>query len=300
MHLGKHIGGGQPSIFDTEKPFSGYGFHITLTGDSALESLPLDSGKLLEILDGLNQFVTISTTYVLVDGTPVRKITQLPLMVLAEFAQFEEGIISCEFSPTFYGADKKYDALLKFYVPLTKNGNILFNNDEVIHLEIASSQVGIDVDVYTIESAIASPDYFKYSNLDVLHGKKEVVFPIGKYETVMIPLGALTVGTEISLTYTNGKIVRYKKPELEFIGLLVNDIVLASNSGQINGYGNYAIIDTSTVKEIAINRSTTSSFSMIAVEREVVKNVGNVQVANRGMVDLTEVKLNADIMERLS
>lgn len=300
MHLGKHIGGGQPSIFDTEKPFSGYGFHISMTGDSALDKLPANEADLLKLLVDLTEAVIISTTYVLADGTPVRKITQLPLTVVAEFAQFEEGVMSCSFESKMYGALEKFDAILKFYVPLTKNGNILFNNDEVMHLEIASSEVGIDVDVYTLESAIASPDYFKYSNLDVLQGKKEVVFPIGKYETVMIPLSALTVGTEISLTYTNSKVVRYKKPELEFIGLLVNDIVLASNAGQINGYGNYAIIDTSTVKEIAINRSTASAFSMIAIEREVVKNVGSVQSANRGMVDLTEVKLNADIMERLS
>lgn len=300
MHLGKHIGGGQPSIFDTEKPFSGYGFHITCSGNRALEKLPKNEADLLKLMDELTESVIISTTYVLADGTPVRKITQLPLMVVAEFAQFEEGVISCSFESNMYGEVEKWDTVLKFYVPLTKNGNILFNNDEVMHLEIASSETGIDVDVYTLESAIASPDYFKYSNLDVLQGKKEVVFPIGKYETVMIPLPALTVGTEISLTYTNGKVVRYKKPELEFIGLLVNDIVLATNSGQINGYGNYAIIDTSSVKEIAINRSTASAFSMIAVEREVVKNVGSVQIANRGMVDLTEVKLNADIMERLS
>lgn len=300
MHLGKHIGGGQPSIFDTEKPFSGYGFHINVSGDFAPPKLPSSEVKLLEFLEFLKDSISISTTYVLADGTPVRKITQLPLMSVAEFAQFEEGIISCSFEEVTAGGITTYNALLKLYVPLTKNGNILFNNDEVMHLEIHSSITGVDVDVYTLESAIASPDYFKFSNLDVLQGKKEVVFPIGKYETVMIPLQDLTVGTEISLTYTNSKVVRYKKPELEFIGLLVNDIVLASNAGQINGYGQYAIIDTSTVKEIAINRSTTSAFSMIAIEREVVKNVGNVQSANRGMVDLTEVKLNADIMERLS
>lgn len=293
MYQGQLVGGGQPKKFDVEKPFSGYGLKILVAGASGANLFDAeDQEHFLTVIRSMYDAITINVTYNYKDGNPQRPISQMPLMAIIEHAQNEEGIIKVVVN---------HDKTVEFhvYLPLTKDGNILFNNDETMTLELSAAE-DIAIDVWTIESAIAAPDFFNFQNLDVLNGKKDVEFDVSKYESIMIPMSALTANTELTIEFTNGKIVRYRKPELSFIGLLVNDLCFGSYQRSINGFGNFGILATSTVKSIRINRDTVSAFTIIAVERVVVKDVQNVARANSGLVDLTAVKLDRDIQAKFN
>jgi hypothetical protein len=298
MYQGQLIGGSEPKKFEVEKPFSGYGLKIAVGGELGEDLYKAENQEqFLEVVRALYPEVTINVTYSYKDGNPIRPISQMALFSIIEHAQNEEGIIKVTYSNEEIVDNKS--VTFEVYLPLTKDGNILFNNDEIMTLELSAS-ADITIDVWTIESAIAAPDFFNFQNLDILQGKKDVEFDVSKYESIMIPTASVTANTEITIEFTNGKICRYRKPELQFIGLLVNDLCFSSYDRSINGFGNYAIMNTSTVKSIRINRDTVSAFTILAVERVVVKDVQNVARANSGMVDLTTVKLERDIQAKFN
>lgn len=310
MKLGTIEASQSEKTLSVEKPFSGYGFELKTRLPVTFDKDKLDTIIVSNFLKEINTKCVMSLAYVKKDGNPIRPFNSLGIIELCEYAQRNEGSIVVAIKDVeieFEGAMvTRYDLILRAYFPITPSGNILFNNDETAQLTV-TTQENTTLDVWTIESAVSSPDYFNFTTLDILADKKEVSFDTSKIATILIPAQDLTATTEIQLTYTNGKIVRMRANELEFISSLDNDVTYQLHMGTINespalvipSRGMFHILDINETRELRITRDSKSAFSIIAVTREVVQDVRAVQDANRGLIDLTELKLNKEISNKI-
>ena len=274
--------------FEIEKPIVALGFKVEIA--AAIDTTTRDNivTSLENIADGL----TLSVQYKSKNGETIRPMNAISLIALLEYAQHHEGVIILDHDKV------SGKSTIKGMVPLSNSGSLSFNNDETLILNVKSSVDWGDCDVYTIENPTFGFDFNDWTTLDMPQGTKERLFPVKKYDSVMIPLSALTASTVVTFHYTNGRSVDFTKDELIMVGETVNDICYNAKGNSISGYGVYAIVDLDAVKDIEITRSSTSFFSMLAVETPIVGNLKEVQKVNGALTHTNLAKFENAIRKQ--
>lgn len=296
MYLGK-VEQEQEKIFQIEKPFSGYGFKIvvdSMTGNKMLEHL-----KLMELNEALSLVgVVASLLHQYKDGTPERPFQSVRLMDLLEIEQHQEGSIKI-IQEEYKELEETYNKFtILGYLPLSSDGMAKsFMQDETTTLTLQTSK-NVTVDVWSIETPLISGTWKKYNTFDIRQGEKTKSIDVNNTHTLAFPLDALTNSTEFSIKWTNGATCRYKRAEFEFLGLLINDVTYNINGKTIGGYARLAIMDVSQVDEIEIYRDSTSAFSLYLVQDVPVKNMVAVSKHNAGMVDTSQLAIEASAIEQ--
>lgn len=296
MYLGRSQN--EEKIFSTEKPFSGYGFSISLTLGSAVAFINAINNPLAEnpIEDAMSYVdVTCSLLHQYREGKHERPFTAVKIVDLLELAQHAEGIISVSMEEK----DGSEGVVIRGYLPLTESGSKSFLEDETSLLTVITGE-NIIAEVWTIESPTLAGSWTQWTKKDVLDGQTQKQFEVSQFHTVAIPMVALTKSTEITITFTNGGVVRYKKPELQFIGLLANDCSYNVNGRVFGGFGKFAILDVSAVSTIDIHRESTSPFSIYMLDDVPVKNMRSVAQHNSGMIDVASLKVEAEAQKQLA
>jgi hypothetical protein len=276
----------QSKNLTVEKPFSTLGF--SLTTSATVDNV----SKLITEL----KKVSISVSYVKRDGNPIRPITSINLYDLAMMSQNKSGAVSFD----------TVNRVCRFTIDLSESGNIPFNNDETCYVDIVNGSADITGKVFAIEVAFGGVDYVAYSTLDVLAGKKDVSFDVTYLSALMLNRSDVTASTEIQITYTNGRVCRYKIDELLFIeSARDNNLIVSIDSNnmatsRVSQSPDVIALDIETAKEIRITRDSTSAFSFLALSRMALPDVGTFVDDVQGLVNPVEAVLERKINHTLN
>lgn len=237
------------------------------------------AAAVLTVLNGQ----TIGMTYVDNTGVPVYLCNNMPLGKLAEHAQSEEGVIKV----SHHDADEDH---IEMYIPLNANGGYIpFGDDQTLEIKLTTDASVTAGQVNTIESPVASPDWYQFNKLLVEENRDEKPFDVRGYESVMIPLAYVTSDMVITMIHTNGKVIRMGKEELIAVGLTANDAVTQIHGRSVGGFVGHAIVNVETVKQLEFQRSSTDAFEVIAVKNLLIDGLRDVVSNNKGLTSTVAV-----------
>jgi hypothetical protein len=272
----------ESKTFEIEKPLQSVAVSFEMD-DAALQAAETKTAILAAIATNIADAV-VSVAYRDRDGARITPYNNIPLLALLEANQMEEGQITIE-----HQAANVYEFTGVFN--LSDMGAISFNDDETMELtvDVKNAKTGA-ISLYSIESPVLAGDFNYITKLSVEDGKTEKVFNVSAYDRIMVPRTALTATLKLDMHYTNGMTTRHIKQDLEIIGNTINDVCYGGNSKHVSGFGHWVILSVGTVREIEINRSSTTAFDIYALESRVVNGLKRVAKINQKLVPTTAAK----------
>ena len=126
---------GETNSVQIEKPMAG----VYLTGLIPFNNAPQTSAQILSWISDELAKIVVTATYKRKNGDSETLYNALPLNLLAEFAQYEEGVIQ--------SWDDAITAEAYLYLPFSMEGSMQFDNDQTMLLEFTNTCTSLNMDV---------------------------------------------------------------------------------------------------------------------------------------------------------
>lgn len=213
---------------------------------------------------------------------------QTPLSVIAEYGQNSEGFIRIVDNGTNITG-------MKFYLPICPDGALSMQDDEIISVAISGvpNDANYKLNIWGIETATADFSVHQFSEKAVPDGQTEKEFDLTDVHTLIVPNVANV--TEVVITYSNGRWVRYTIQELNALSDMSNDLayVATTASGTVYGAKGNHILSVASAVQCVIKTDGTAVKSYVVRDRAATKTAA-VQLVNEKMEDTTGAALLKD------
>lgn len=263
--------------------------------DVAKADMPITSQAVAaaEVVQFLNDNVQLSVHLKPKNGKNKYLYPKMGLGTLIEEAQAGEGYVD-----VVSIAVDTYQ--VRFGLPLTQKGSIQLDNDEEIILDLTTDAVVTNLDIYGLETPLASPTYRSVTVMSMTQGNKNDQFDVSEFDTILIPMSAITATTDLQIVYTNGESPKFLKTELEILGKSMNDCLVAIDGVSTGGNGLFAAFDASAMERIEVRRDSVTAFDIFGFTDEPLEDMQKVYKINRSLVSKSTEVLDRKVSSKFA